>query len=88
MSRSEIRVGELVRATHGRDKGELFLVVAKEGELLRICDGKRRKAANPKKKKQKHVESTGLICQRIAEDAACANNVLVRREIRELSKNF
>ncbi len=88
MSRREIGIGELVRATHGRDKDGLFLVLAKDGEMLRICDGKRRKVANPKKKKQKHIAGTGLICQRLAEDAACANNVLVRSAIRELSENL
>ena len=49
--------GCIVQATAGRDKGGLFCVVGTDPEqfLLLLADGKRRKAARPKKKKPAHV---------------------------------
>ena len=49
--------GQIVRATAGRDKGGLFCVVGVDQErtLLLLADGKRRRLARPKAKKQGHV---------------------------------
>ncbi len=47
--------GAVVQATAGHDKGGLFLVVAEEENFLFLVNGKRRKLANPKKKKLHHV---------------------------------
>ena len=49
--------GWIVQATAGRDKEGIFCVVGVEQEPLRLllADGKRRKAARPKKKKPAHV---------------------------------
>ena len=49
--------GRLVRATAGRDRGNVLCVVGvdrKTGRLL-LADGKRRKVARPKAKKPGHV---------------------------------
>ena len=50
--------GHVVRATAGRDKGEVFCVVGmdQEQERLLLANGKRRKAARPKVKKLGHVQ--------------------------------
>lgn len=50
--------GWIVRATAGRDKDGLFCVVGVDQEQYRLllADGKRRKAAHPKRKKTGHVE--------------------------------
>ena len=50
--------GHVVRATAGRDKGEVFCVVGmdQEQERLLLANGKRRKAARPKAKKLGHVQ--------------------------------
>ena len=51
--------GWIVRATAGRDKGSLFCVVGVEQEQgrLLLANGKRRRAAHPKKKKLGHVQA-------------------------------
>ena len=54
--------GQIVRATAGRDKEGIFCVVGLEedtGRLL-LADGKRRKAAAPKRKKAGHVD---MVCR-------------------------
>ncbi|MGO5021782.1 KOW domain-containing RNA-binding protein [Lawsonibacter sp. LCP25S3_G6] len=48
--------GQVVRATAGRDKGDLFCVVGMEQERLLLANGKRRRAARPKAKKLGHVQ--------------------------------
>ena len=49
--------GQIVRATAGRDKEGIFCVVGveRQPERLLLADGKRRKAARPKRKKLGHV---------------------------------
>ena len=51
--------GQIVRATAGRDKEGIFCVMGVEEETgrLLLADGKRRRAANPKAKKPRHVEA-------------------------------
>ena len=51
--------GWIVRAAAGRDKGGLFCVVGVDQEqgLLLLADGKRRRAARPKRKKPGHVQA-------------------------------
>ncbi len=51
--------GRLVRSTAGRDKGGVYCALGREGEMLLLADGKRRRAANPKRKKLRHVEPLG-----------------------------
>ncbi len=51
--------GWIVRAAAGRDRGGVFCVVGtdrEQGSLL-LADGKRRRAAKPKRKKLGHVEA-------------------------------
>ena len=55
----EVIVGEIVISQAGRDRGNPFVVVWQEGELLGLCDGKLHKAGHIKKKKRKHVQTTG-----------------------------
>lgn len=48
--------GRLCLSKTGRDKGRLYMIVAKEGtDRVQLCDGKRRPLANPKSKKLKHI---------------------------------
>ncbi len=51
------RVGWIVEATAGRDKGKLFVVTGVDPEThrLRLADGKGRRVAHPKEKKLGHV---------------------------------
>lgn len=50
---------QIVRSRSGHDRGQLFLVVAVEGGIVLLCDGKRRRVEKPKRKNVKHVESVG-----------------------------
>lgn len=55
-----LRQGDFVRAAAGHDKDQLFLVLREEGDFLWLVDGKRRTIETPKKKRRKHVVSTGV----------------------------
>ena len=46
----------LVRSLAGHDKGEIFCVVGREEGYLLLCDGKNRRLAGPKRKKEKHTQ--------------------------------
>lgn len=54
----EIERGTLVYSIAGRDKGNLFLVLKRDGDFVYIADGSCRCVENPKKKKLKHVNKT------------------------------
>lgn len=47
--------GWIVRAEAGRDRGKAFCVVGVSGPYVLLADGKRRRAAHPKRKKLGHV---------------------------------
>lgn len=51
-------VGDVVKSKSGRDKDRFLVVVAKQNDVLYLCDGKMRKLSAPKKKKEKHVTAT------------------------------
>ena len=44
----DIAISNIVRSTAGRDKGDLFFVLATEGDFLLLADGKRRRVEDPK----------------------------------------
>ena len=52
--------GAIDPSTAGRDKGTLLCVLGQEGGYLLLADGKRRRAASPKRKKTGHVE---MVCR-------------------------
>jgi len=60
---NKLQIGDVVRATAGRDNGKLFVVVAMENEYVFIADGKTRKLAMPKRKNPKHIWPTNQILQ-------------------------
>ncbi len=82
--RGGIQIGELVESVSGHDRGGRFLVVRREGAFLWLCDGKHRKAGKCKKKKQKHVRGTGLVCAWMESHPERMNNTSVRKAIREM----
>ena len=49
-------VGQFAVSKAGHDKGNLYVVVAEEGEFVYLCDGKTKTPEKPKKKKQKHIQ--------------------------------
>ena len=53
--------GRLVRSKAGRDKTRTFAVVAAEGNMLWLADGRKRTLAAPKRKKVGHVAPTATV---------------------------
>ena len=50
------KLGDVVRSKNGRFKGEIFVVVGVEDDMVSLVNGKQRKMDSPKRKKIKHVE--------------------------------
>ena len=46
----QIENGQIVRSLAGHDKGEFAVIVSHDNKYVYLCDGKRRKLENPKKK--------------------------------------
>lgn len=59
----EIQRGSLVYSIQGRDKGNLFLVLKKDGDFVYLADGDIRRLEKPKKKKIKHVNKTNTLVE-------------------------
>ncbi len=55
----ELKIGSVVRAMAGRDKGSFFVVTAVDKSRCSIADGKSRKLASPKRKNIRHISLTG-----------------------------
>ena len=53
-----LKVGCVVRADSGRDKGKYFCVMAIDGDRRFLRDGKSRKIEKPKRKNTKHITIT------------------------------
>ena len=51
----DIAKSNIVKSIAGRDAGDLFFVLAAEGDFLLLADGKRRRVESPKRKRRKHV---------------------------------
>ena len=51
----DIAKSNIVKSVAGRDAGDLFFVIAAEGDFLLLADGKRRRVELPKRKRRKHV---------------------------------
>lgn len=51
-----IVVGDVVTATAGKEKNQLFVVVSVDSKYCFLVDGKRLKLTKPKKKSLKHVQ--------------------------------
>ena len=61
---------DIVLSLTGRDKGQLMLVVAEEGDFLLLANGRARRAENPKRKRRKHVSRQGACDARTRSRAA------------------
>ena len=76
----DIVKANIVTSTAGRDKGEVFFVLATEGDFLLLADGKQRRLENPKRKRRKHValvgESHSLVAEKIRSSEKITNSEL------------
>lgn len=55
--------GQLVRSRAGRDRAHTFVVLAVEGQMLFLADGRLHSIACPKRKKKMHVAPTAAVLQ-------------------------
>ncbi|WP_350343832.1 KOW domain-containing RNA-binding protein [Proteinivorax tanatarense] len=72
---TDIQTGQLVRSKKGRDLGNLYIVMAIEGDRVLLVDGKKRPTKKPKAKNIKHItpitkNKTGFILQGSIKDSA------------------
>ena len=76
----DIVKANIVKSTAGRDKGELFFVLAMEGDFLLLADGKLRPVERPKRKRRKHVvlrrADGGELSRRIRSNESITNSEL------------
>lgn len=56
----DIEVGNIVLSIAGRDKGNYYVVVEKQGNFVNIVDGYAKTLEKPKKKNIKHLQ---LVCK-------------------------
>ena len=78
----DIAKSNIVKSIAGRDAGDLFFVLAAEGDFLLLADGKRRRVELPKRKRRKHVvlvaQSDTPIAQKIRSSEKITNSELRR----------
>ena len=80
-----ISIGNVVEATAGKEKGEIFVVVSLNDKYAYLSDGKRLKKSKPKKKSLKHIKLLGS--QSLSEAVISDENERVNCAIRKfLSK--
>lgn len=83
-------LGDIVLSNAGRDSGRHFVVVAVEGNFVYLCDGDLHKMDKPKKKKIKHIKSTGgkseYVAAKLIEESKATNTEL-RRAISEFEEH-
>lgn len=75
----EVRPGQLVSSTQGRDAGRYYLVLAliEDGFVL-VTDGEYRGVENPKKKNRKHLQfwplASEMLAGKLADDCKVTND--------------
>ena len=84
----DIAKSNIVKSIAGRDAGDLFFVLAAEGDFLLLADGKRRRVELPKRKRRKHVvlvaQSDTPVAQKIRSSEKITNSEL-RKAIAAIS---
>ena len=87
----DIQISDVVISVRGRDQGELFYVIGREGEYLLLANGKNRTLDEPKRKKQNHVEKVLRSETRVAVKLLSGDKVLngeLRRDLAFLSRGM
>ena len=87
---SDLKISDVVISTAGRDKGELFYVIAEEDQFLFLANGKDRPLDRPKRKKRKHVQKVLRPETRVADKLRRGDKVLngeLRRDLAFLAKD-
>ena len=76
-----IKVGNVVEATAGKEKGQLFIVVNINDKYAYLSDGKRLKTVKPKKKSFKHIKLFGeqILSEAVVLDKNDRANCAIRK---------
>lgn len=79
MNKYPIEVGAVVVSKMGRDEGRSFVVVQElDSDFVLLADGKLRTMDHLKKKRRKHLRTTGIVVEelreRLREGAAVENH--------------
>ena len=74
-----IEIGSIVRSLAGRDQGRLFVVIQElDSDFVMVANGKLRGMDRLKKKRRKHLKTTGIVVEELAarlrEGAAIENH--------------
>ena len=88
---SDFNISDVVISTAGRDKDELFYVIAEEEQFLILANGKDRPLDKPKRKKRKHVQKVLRSETRVAEKLRLGDKVLngeLRRDLAFLAREM
>lgn len=75
-----LRLGQLVYATRGHDKGQAYLIYKfiNSTNYVLLVDGKKRTVKNPKKKNLKHINPVDWISEEI--ERALQSGAAIRNE--------
>ena len=82
-------VGDIVLSTMGRDSGRHYIIMETEENYVYICDGDFHKVDKPKKKKRKHIKTTGAVSEYVAgkiAEGTKVSNAELRRAILEFEQ--
>lgn len=52
----DYKIGEFCASKCGRDKGNVYIIIERDGKYIYVVDGKCRKIAKPKRKKRIHLQ--------------------------------
>ena len=79
----DISVSDIVESLAGHDRGEIFAVVATDGEFLYLANGKQRKLQKPKRKKVIHARRAFQCSSPLAEKlvSGAATDGEIRKEL-------
>lgn len=90
----KIKTGAAVRATHGHDRGRLYLVIRLDAEQVELSDGAYRPVAKPKTKNLKHlvhvsdlIEENQLIAELNNLSCEREQDIYIRRLLKQVAKN-
>lgn len=66
-------VGQLVTSKQGRDQGRHYIIIKTEEKCCYVADGRKARAASPKKKNYKHLQGTLTRSAEIAATVSAGN---------------
>jgi ribosomal protein L14E/L6E/L27E len=90
----KIKVGAAVKATHGHDRGRLYLVIGRDTDQVHLSDGVYRPVTKPKAKNIKHlvhvsdlIEASQLIADLNAQSCEREKDIYIRRLLKQVAEN-